>query len=433
VAYDNDSYMHWFPQGLGYLASVIRGEGHEVSVWSQDVGHWSDTSITGYLDDSDFDVVGVGVVGGYYQYRKLLGLSKAIRAAKRKVHYVIGGHGPSPEPEYFLEVTGADAVVVGEGERAVLDALWDCGVFRSSLIEDVDSIPFPAYDLFPMEYYRLLRMPHCTARDFVMPVLGGRGCPYRCNFCYRMDEGFRPRKTEAILEEIRMLQKRYGVTYVAFSDELLMSSVGRMEDFCEGVLSSGMTFKWDCNGRLNYAKPDILELMKQAGCVYINYGIEAVDDEILQNMNKNLTVDMIHRGIEATLAAGISPGFNIIWGNLGETKETLEKGVEFLLKYDDGADMRTIRPVTAYPGSDLYYRAIEMGFLEGAKDFYENKHVNSDLVAVNFTNLSDADFHKCLLDANTRLIRNYFEKKMDRVILQAIELYSGNPDFRGFR
>ncbi len=455
VVYDNDSYIHWFPQGLAYIAAVLRKAGHQVFVYTQDKDHYPEEHLTNYLDENHFDVVGVSIIGGYYQYRKLLKLSAAINQSRNQPYYVIGGHGPAPEPAFFFKKTQADAIVIGEGEITVLELLealgnparlaavrgiaWRDGEKtvvneRRPLVTDIDMIPFPAYELFPMEYYRLLRMPHAQNSDFVMPVLSGRGCTFKCNFCYRLDEGFRPRSSESIVEEIRYLQRNYGITYIAFSDELLMSSAKRTVELCEAFLNSGLNFKWDCNGRLNYARPDVLRLMKRAGCVFINYGIEAMDNQILKNMNKALTTDIVIKGIEATLTAGISPGLNIIFGNIGENRETLNKGVEFLLKYDDGAQLRTIRPVTPYPGSPLYYYAIQKGLLHDCEDFYENKHVNSDLVSVNFTDMSDEEFHQALFEANSRLIRNYFQNRAKAVIQQAADLYLGcNVEFRGFR
>ena len=147
-----------------------------------------------------------------------------------------------------------------------------------------------------------------------------------------------------------------------------------------------------------------------------------------------LTTKQIERGIQETLKAGISPGYNIIFGNIGETKETLMKGVEFLLKYDDGAQLRTIRPVTPYPGSPLYYHAIKEGLLEGVEDFYENKHVNSDLLSCNFTNLSDEEFYLALKEANTLLLQNYQSRVMKNIDKQLEDLYiKRDVSFRGFR
>jgi len=455
VIYDNNAYIHWLPQGLAYIAAILKNDGHEVEVYTQDKDHYSEDHLTAYLDSQQYDMVGLSITGGYYQYRKLLKLSEAINQSKRRPFFVIGGHGPAPEPEYFLKKTLADVVVIGEGENTILelvDVIDDIkplskvkGIAyrngdkviineRRPLIEDIDTIPWPAYELFPMEYYRLLRMPHTEPTDFVMPLLSGRGCTFNCNFCYRMDKGFRPRSNEGIIEEIQYLKKEYGITYIAFSDELLMSSVERTASLCEAFIKANLNIKWDCNGRLNYAKPEVLKLMKKAGCVFINYGIEAMDNATLKKMGKALTTDIISRGVEATLTEGISPGLNIIFGNIDEDRETLKKGVDFLINYDDGAQMRTIRPVTPYPGCPLFDYAIEHGLLRDVEDFYENKHLNSDLLSVNFTKLSDDEFHEALLEANTRLIKNYYHKHMEIVLNEAENLYlNKNSSFRGFR
>lgn len=455
VVYDNGSYIHWFPQGLGSLSAVLGQAGYDVTIYNQDMYHYPEAHLTEYLNKNKFDIIGVGIIAGYYQYQKLLKISTAINNALQRPFYVIGGHGPSPEPEYFLRKTAADAVVIGEGEQTITEmvsavankkplrsvkgiAYLENGKFvitpKREINQGIDKLPFPAYHLFPISYYRLLRMPHCDNTDFVMPLLSGRGCTFNCTFCYRLDEGFRPRSNAAIIDEITMLKKEYGITYIAFADELLMSDISRTVSLCEDFLKAKIGVKWDCNGRLNYARSDVLALMKKAGCVFINYGIEAMDDNVLKNMKKCLTVEQIVKGIEVTLKEGISPGFNIIFGNIGDNKETLNKGVEFLLKYDDGAQMRTIRPVTPYPGSPLYYYAIEKGLLKDCEDFYENKHINSDLMAVNFTSLSDDDYYRCLHDANKRLMDNYYSHLKEKSGQTLHRLYfERDASFRGFR
>jgi len=455
IAYDSGMYIHTFPIGLAYIAAVLRKEGFEVELYNQDVQHYPEKHLQDYLDKNHFDVVGVGVIGGYYQYRKLLRISEAVNRSKHRPFYVIAGHGPSPEPDYFLRKTQADAVVIGEGEVTIIELLKAVAGKKSlstvkgiayrqqgktiinerrDLIQDIDAIPMPAYDIFPIKYYRLLREPNCTNTDFVLPMISGRGCTFKCTFCYRMDKGFRPRSAEGIIEEIRLLKTDYDISYVAFFDELLMSSVVRTEEICKAFIRKKLNIKWHCNGRLNYARPDLLKLMKQAGCVFINYGIESMDDGVLAKMNKALKVEQIVKGIEATLKAGVSPGFNILFGNIGDTKATLDKAVKFLLDYDDGAQLRTIRPVTPYPGSPLYYHAIETGLLKDCEDFYENKHKNSDLISVNFTRIPDRDLHAMLFEANKRLISNYFAKKTGQALEEARKLYlENNADFRGFR
>lgn len=455
IVYDNNSYISVFPLGIAYLASVCRNAGHEVKIYNQDVYHWPESDLLDLLNREYFDVVGLGVIAGYYQYRKLLKISEVINRAKKRPFYIIGGHAPSPEPEYFLKKTKADVVVIGEGEITIvqlLKALEDKKELFSvkgiaflengkcvqtpkrPLIQNIDNIPFPAWDLFPMDHYALLREANIKNRERCMLVLSGRGCIFKCNFCYRLMEGYRARTPESIIEEIKILQKDYGISYIDFQDELLMNSAQGTTQLCESFIKSRLKIKWFCNGRLNYAKPDVLRLMKKAGCVFINYGIESLDEKALRAMNKALTVKQITTGVENTLAAGISPGLNIIFGNIGETAESLKLGVDFLLKYDDHAQMRTIRPVTPYPGSPLYYYAIEKGLLKDCEDFYENKHINSDLLSVNFTNLSDDEIHMLLYEANKKLAKNYYSAQLKKTMETARKLYlERDASFRGFR
>ena len=457
VVYDNDSYVHWFPQGLGYIAAVLEREGYEVEIYSQDLHHYPEEHLTEYLNKNHFDFIAISVIAGYYQYGQLLKLSKAINESQDRPYYLLGGHGPAPEPDYFLKKTGADAIVIGEGEETILELL-EAVINKKPLSKisgiayqdggetivtperplipekDLDGIPFPAYHMFPIEYYRLIRHPRADPNDFVMPVLSGRGCTFKCNFCFRLDKGFRGRSNEGIIEEIKLLKKNYGVSYIVFSDELLMMSKERTLGLAEAILKANLNIKWNCNGRLNYATPEVLDVMKRSGCVFINYGIESMDNEVLKTMKKGLRTDQVYKGIEETLKAGISPGFNIIFGHIGDTLETLEKSVEFLLKYDDGSQLRNIRPVTPYPGSPLYYTAIERGLLKDCEEFYEKKHSNSDLVAVNFTELTDEEFHKALLKANTRLLKNYFNNKCQSMVKVTENFYlNADVNFRGFR
>lgn len=456
ITLDNGSYISTFPLGIGYIAAVLRNAGHEVTIYSQDVYHYTAEHLTNYLNENHFDVVGAGTCGGYRQYRKMKETAEAINAAKKKPTFVVGGHLVTPEPKYFLELLKADFVVLGEGEttmQELVNELENCRDYskvdgiayidasnnfiqnkRRELIADIDSIPYPAWDLFPMDHYTLLRMPNIRPDERCMVMYSGRGCIFNCNFCYRMDKGFRPRSAESVIDEMRTLKERYNVKYIAFFDELLVSSVKRTEEFCQKLIDAKLDMHWDCNGRLNFAKPEVLRLMKDAGCVFINYGIESMDEKALKNMNKCLTTKQIIDGIENTLAAGISPGYNIIFGNIGENRESLRLGTEFLLKYDDHSQLRTIRPVTPYPGCPLYYYAIEKGLMKDCKDFYENKHMNSDLLSVNFTDMTDDEVYEALCDANGRLLVNYYDAIKENALKTEKDLYyNKNADFKGFR
>jgi len=456
IAYDNESFLTSFPMGIAYLAAVLRHKDCEVVIYPQDVYHLPEEHLAAYLRNNHFDLVGLGVIGGYYQYQKLMKISAAIRSIpNRRFLYVLGGHGPSPEPEFFLRRTGADVVVLGEGEVVIsnlVDALragdslalvkgvayrdGDRVVVnqREKLIQDVDALPWPAWDLFNMDYYTMMRAPGISLTERSQYIFTGRGCPFACNFCYRLDPGFRPRSAANIIEEMHILNKDYHVNFFEFQDDLFMISEKRVMDFCENLMRTKLRVRFTCNGRLNYATREVLRTMKQAGCVFINYGIEALDDQVLANMNKKLTVAQIIQGIENTIAEGLHPGLNIIWGNIGDNAETLRKGVDFIIKYTTYAQLRTIRPVTPYPGSPLYYYAIEQGLLAGPADFYDNKHLNADLFAVNFTEHADEECYQLLYHANERLVNDYIDQQKKSYMEQLGRLYlEKDTSFRGFR
>jgi radical SAM superfamily enzyme YgiQ (UPF0313 family) len=459
IAYDNDAHIGFFPMGLAALAAYCRQHGFHVDIYNQDIHHYPDEHLTEYLNANHYDIVGLSFIGAYYPYQRAKTISKAIHAAKHRPEYIIGGHGPSPEPEYFLRLLGADAVVVGEGEETFVELAEALGsqssladipgiAYRSGNtvhvnprrepIADIDSLPMPAYDLFPMEVYRMRRdtahVPGIGNR-FSIQMLSGRGCKFHCNFCYRIDEGMRLRSAEAILDEMNYLHKRWDIRHFMFYDDLLMESKARTTELCEAFIRDGppdMTFI--CQGRLNYATPEVLQAMKRAGCAYIYYGIESFNDDILKVMKKALNTETIWRGVANTRAAGIRFSPNIIFGNIRETQEHLEKSVDFLLEWDDCAQLRAIKPVTPYPGSPLYDHAIAEGLLEGPADFYENKHTNTDLLTVNFTPMTDEEFYRALHCANTRIASNYCSQREQSYHEQINRLYWGkDASFRGFR
>ena len=150
-------------------------------------------------------------------------------------------------------------------------------------------------NFFPMNYYRLMRFPKVKPTDFVFPLMSARGCSFKCTFCYRMDPGYRVRSPKNLLDEVELLHKKYGITYIAFQDDLLMSSIKHTEDVCKEFLKRDLPVRWACNGRLNYCSEELLQLMKDAGCTFINYGIESLDQNVLNNMKKGLRPDMISK------------------------------------------------------------------------------------------------------------------------------------------
>lgn len=455
IMYDNQSARNHMPVGPCYVAAYVKKHGYDdIAFYNQDVYHYSEEHLTKYLSDNKFDIAAIGFVAGYYQFKKIKDICSAINKAENRPFIVLGGHGPSPEPGFFIEATGSDAIVMGEGEVPFLN-LVKALENKSSLknvkgiaykdndrivinereqpIKDLDSIPFPYYELLPIEYYVNAKLFGMRPTERMIYMVSTRGCNYFCNFCLRMEKGIRFRSPGNVVEEIQKYKTDYGISYIHFIDELFMFSEKRVFEMTEAFLKADLGIKYFCTGRLNTVTQKMLTMLKRSGCVYVDYGIEQFDNDALTAMDKRLLEEEIVRGIELTQKENFPIIFDIIFGNIGDTRQSLRKTLDFMKKYNDYGQLRTIRPVTPYPGSPLYYHAIEKGLLKGPADFYE-KHKNLELPTVNFTNIPDDEYLQLLFDANKELAADYYEHMKSTTIDDFRKVYfEKNYDFRGVR
>lgn len=455
LMYDNEGAQNPIPMGPCYVAGYLKKSGlDEIHYYSQDVYHFPEEHLTEYLSTNHFDLVALGFNAGYFQYRKILAICSAINRARNRPFLVLGGHGPTPLPEFFIRVTGADAVVLGEGEvpfsnlvraldaKAPLDSVKGIAFRkgdqiivneRERPIPNLDNIPHPYYDPLPMEYYVNAKVFQMKPTDRLIYMITSRGCNYRCNFCQRLEKGIRLRSVDGVLDELKKYVRDYRVNFVVFWDELFMLSEKRVVEIAEGILRDNIRINYWCTGRMNIVNSEILRMLKKSGCTYIDYGIEQFDNSALAGMNKLQTEDQIVRGIELTQREGIRIGFNIIFGNLGDTRESLRKSLDLLKKYNDFGQLRVIRPVTPYPGSELYRTCIDRGLLAGPQDFYD-KHRNVELLTVNVTDIPDDEIHRLLFEANREIIEDYYGHLGAEMTEKFRSVYSGEDlGFRGAR
>ena len=307
-------------------------------------------------------------------------------------------------------------------------------------IRDLDSIPFPAWDLFPMDRYTTcLKLWGMEPGDRTFGMITSRGCTDRCSFCYRMEKGIRFRSVENVVEEIKILKDRYGVNCYFMNDELFIASKSRMLEFSDALRE--LDIKFSCNARVDKFNGDMIRLFLQhSGCTFVNIGFESSSQKVLDRMNKRTTVEENVRAAEICREVGIGFGLNFLWGLPGDTPESLQSNVAFIKKYNTYDQLRTIRPVTPYPGSPLYYQAIDEGLLEGPGDFFD-KFRNSDLITVNFLDgIPDDEAYKLLFNANRDLIRDHHKHttmpvaESERLIGDFRRLYfEKDVSFRGAR
>ena len=409
--YQNDNEI---PLGILHLSTILNKNDIDVSIYCMDVFHYTNDQLADYLDKNEFDIIGLGFMAARFN-ETIIHLCSVCNKHKKNAWLVLGGHGPSPIPKYMLDKTGADCVVIGECEANIMKLLElkenndNPKIFKGERVKRLDDLPEPEWELLPISKYAYsMHVDDMKKGDGFLSIESSRGCVNRCNFCYRMEKGVRVRSMDRIIDEMKYLQDTYNIKYFLFFDELFVLSKKRLEQFYCAVQDANLDAKYWCNARVDIIDDELMDLMKKSGCRFINYGFESMDQDVLDAMHKNTTVEQNDNAARITYDYEIPFGINIIWNNINDTFESLEKGTEFIKKYNLFGQLRTIRPVTAYPGSDLYYYALGEGLIKGPEDFFD-RFKNSDLIHTNFTDLNIKEMYNALYKANRELVYHHYK------------------------
>jgi len=323
---------------------------------------------------------------------------------------------------------------------AYVDKNGNSHINASSKPSNIDAIPYPLWDAFPMESYALSTIGiNQSNNSRGMQLISSRGCINKCTFCHRIGKGERFRKVFNVVSEMKYLYDFYNVTYFTFLDELLIVSLDRLKEFarCLELFDLLGKIKFNAGGiRSNVVTDEIASLFEHIGCQYMTIGFESMSEDVLKKMRKNVTPEDNIRCLEILRKHKIHVGINFIWGMPGDTEKTLRQNADTLKKYNTYGELRTIRPVTPYPGSELFTIAVEQGMLLGPDDFF-NKFNNSDLISVNFTDLPIEKMYECLFEINSELIIDHHEHiggNPEEDIKHLYDLYFNDfTSFRGFR
>jgi len=260
--------------------------------------------------------------------------------------------GISPEA-----LSGIRGIVYREGGKPRVNG-------RREFIPDIDSLPFPAWDLIEdMSLYR----PAVTnyRKEPVFSLMTSRGCFGRCIFCDRGVFGNRVRlhSVDYVMRMIRTLRHRFGINEITFYDDNMVVDRRRMEGICRRIVEEEKGLSWACSARADLVTADMLRAMRRAGCWQISYGIESGSDSILKKIQKGVTVEKIRKAVTLARRVGISVRGYFIVGSPGETRETLEETLRLILEL--GMDDILVEYMTPYPGTELYGKAADYGILKG--------------------------------------------------------------------
>ncbi|MDD5032406.1 MAG: radical SAM protein, partial [Patescibacteria group bacterium] len=320
--YQEDNHL---PLGPAYLAAILHNQGASVEAYSMDVFHYTNEQLAKHLEENEYDLIGLGFLAARFT-ETVVDLCKVVNANKKNAWFVLGGHGPSPIPEYILRTTGADIVAVGEAENTMVDLLnckiskgdlsqvkgvayladgKFCYTGQNKLIAKLDEIPFPLWEIFPMEKYSTSNKAfNQRPEEKSLMILTSRGCVNRCNFCYRMEKGIRIRSIANIIEEMKILEKGYGINCYFFEDELFVLSKQRLKDFAKALAEANLKIKFSCNARVDIFDEEMVEILKSCGCQFINFGFESSSNEALKLMNKNTTAEENIKALEIVKKSG---------------------------------------------------------------------------------------------------------------------------------
>ena len=196
-----------------------------------------------------------------------------------------------------------------------------------------------------------------------MILFATRGCPGRCTYCYRTFRGIvRKRSARSIINEIKILQRDYGIREVAFYDDTFTLFRDVVKEFCDIINREKIDITWSCFTRVDRVDEELLETMKKAGCHLILFGVESADEQILKNIKKMISLGQVQEVVRLARKIGIETRASFMFGNQGETENTIKKTIDFAIKLDP--DEVQFNIATPYPGTELFSWAKERGYIK---------------------------------------------------------------------
>jgi radical SAM superfamily enzyme YgiQ (UPF0313 family) len=335
--------------GLAYLSATLQADGHQTRIIDEIAGQ----DVEAGLDEFRPDVVGISFMTMYAL--RAYELADRIRT-QRGLTVVLGGAHPSAMPEEALE--HADCVIRGEAEWTFPQAITSGkleGIIEPAVPSVLDEIPEPKRDQLDLDQYAAAGEEIAGFSYRTLGIITSRGCPFVCNYCInsKRETKLRFHSPERVVEEIRYLVNRHGIESIAFFDELMATDIDRFRAICEAMIQAGLDhLKWECQIHARRIRPDVLQLMKRAGCVQVTIGFESGSQRMLDRMVKHSSVEANMDAARSIHEAGLRVRGCFIIGTPGETVEDVELTRKFIRNAK--IDFASIHYLTPYPGTALY-------------------------------------------------------------------------------
>lgn len=413
------------PLGIAYLAAVLGRHDYEVKLYdcSLDISH---VQLLELLREEQPDIIGISSTTPSFESAKRV--ARGVREYLPGATTIIGGSHVTAIPEQAMAGGYFDIGVIGEGEETLLELVQHIEthglrnlsqvsgiVFmdesdghlvstgRRPFIQDLDTLPFPARHLLPP----LANYQPTPASYKKLPLAGmitSRGCPSSCTFCDRAVFGqrYRFRSAANILDEVEELISKYGAKEIRFFDDTFTVSKQRTAEICHEFQRRGLNIPWSCLTRVSTVTKELLQMMKEAGCWQVSYGLESGDPRMLSLLKKGSTVESNEKAVCWAREAGLGVRADFIVGTPGETMESLERTIAFAISMD--LDYVQFNKFVPLPGTQLYRELIEQGYQfdfsgysTGISDNADPMYIPDDIAPKEYKTILDRAYHRFYL------------------------------------
>ncbi len=361
------------PLNLGYLAAVIPKD-ITVEVLDANLLELTPRAFARKVGKLTSDVL--LFTGHTYQMPFVAKAASMAKQSNPTTITVVGGPHVTQVPEETLRrYPSLDLAVVGEGEHTLVELLRTLraadtpadvkGIVyrkadelirtpRRDMIEDLDSIPFPAWHYFKIPAYSSFYPLTGTS----IPIMTTRGCPFRCKFCNRaLGDRVRFRGLASVCEEIERALSM-GIRELEFADESFTLVRERVLAICEYLIHAQENgpISWVTQTRVDLIDEETVTEMARAGCAAINFGIESGSQEVLDALGKGITVAQIKKAIALCKKARIKSLANVLVGTPADTPRTLMETERLVLSLKP--DRLAVNQLVAFPGTEFYAMAL---------------------------------------------------------------------------
>lgn len=380
-----ESKRTYVPLGLAYLAAMVKKSRHEIKVIDAAAFDLSNEELERELKKSKVDIVGTCAVTSLLEG----GLNVCRIAKKLGIKTILGGIHATILPKETICFEEVDIIVIGEGEYTLIELL-DSLETKENLenvkgimfkrfdkkgkikfiktkprekIKDLDKLPFPARELFPLKLYS--SYGSLVRKVPSMHMMASRGCPNRCTFCASQNLWggcVNVRSPKNIVDEIEHLIKNFGAKEIYLYDDTFNLNVKRSEEFCDEIIKRNIKILLRVNARVYPMTKQLLQKMKKAGVWCVLYGVESGNQKVLNDIKKGINLEQVKKAFKMTHEVGIRTlGFFMI-GLPKDTSETIQDTLNFAIELNP--DFANFTITTIFPGTEIYELAIKEGSIK---------------------------------------------------------------------